>query len=211
MLPVMSRSGPICSLVFNWDLAYEKNDLESLLISAASVISKSPLAFLTVCVALLNALIPILFVVFCVACLSVLLTCLSLLSDRFPCFSVHPYTPPPSRFLSCWDAPAIAFQDDGRMSPGSPLLLRCLLSTHPTRLVLVRPVFTPSLLCCSPQLFVLFSDSLSSTIRLKLMTLWSLFERGGRIVVSSIMCSSVLRIRSSMFSPRVGSRTCWVR
>ena len=26
------------------------------------------------------------------------------------------------------------------------------------------------------------SDSLSSTIRLKLMTLWSLFERGGRIV-----------------------------
>ena len=46
---------------------------------------------------------------------------------------------------------------------------------------------------------MLSSDSLSSTIRLKLMTLWSLFERGGRIVVSSIMCSSVLRIRSSMF------------
>ena len=54
-LPVMSRSGPICSLVLNFDLAYEKNDLESLLISAARFISKSPLAFLTVFVALLSA------------------------------------------------------------------------------------------------------------------------------------------------------------
>ena len=51
----MSRSGPIFSLVLNLDLAYEKNDLESLLISAASFISKSPLAFFTVFVALLSA------------------------------------------------------------------------------------------------------------------------------------------------------------
>ena len=54
-LPFMSRSGPICSLVLNLDLAYEKNDLESFLISAASFISKSPLAFFAVFVALLSA------------------------------------------------------------------------------------------------------------------------------------------------------------
>ena len=36
------------------DLAYEKNDLESLLISAASFISKSPLALFTASVALLS-------------------------------------------------------------------------------------------------------------------------------------------------------------
>ena len=51
----MSRIVPISSLVLNLDLAYEKNDLESLLIAAASFISKSPLAFLTVGVALLSA------------------------------------------------------------------------------------------------------------------------------------------------------------
>ena len=54
-LPVMSRSGPICSLVLNLELAYENNELESLLISAASFILKSPLAFTTVFVALLSA------------------------------------------------------------------------------------------------------------------------------------------------------------
>ena len=56
-----------------------------------------------------------------------------------------------------------------------------------------------------------FNPGQNTGIRLKLMTLWSLFERGGRIVVSSIMCSSVLRIRSSMLSPRVDYRTCCVR
>ena len=82
----MSRSGPIGSLVLNVDLAYEKNDLDSLLVFAARLISKSPLAFLTVFVALLSAFR------YCSwsSALSVLLPCLSLLSDRFLCLSVHP-------------------------------------------------------------------------------------------------------------------------
>ena len=58
----MSRSGPICSLVLNLDLAYEKNDLESLLISAASFIYLEVTLGLPHCDCALVECIPILFV-----------------------------------------------------------------------------------------------------------------------------------------------------
>ena len=80
-------------------------------------------------------------------CLSVLLPCLSHLSDRFLAFLfIHTHI-----LLLVFFLPLQALPGCWRMSPGSPLLLRCLLSTHPTRLVLVRPVFPPILLCFSPQ------------------------------------------------------------